>query len=162
MRIGALVVLAACGGATVTGTAIEPPEPLPEHVTDHHHEAPQHTADTSQLYVEVTSDGDHGDVLRQSATAGLGAVSYARSVADGGDVELHVELAALAPARNVTTCKVKIFVLRLPQHDLLAIADGGARATGAAQTNTCLSTVGTAIVREKLPVLLQRQLDAKK
>jgi len=50
----------------------------------------------------------------------------------------------------VTTCKVKIFVLRLPQHDLLAIADGGARATGAAQTNTCLSTVGTAIVREKL------------
>jgi len=89
-------------------------------------------------------------------------VSYARSVADGGDVELHLELAALAPARDVTTCKVKIFVLRLPQHDLLAIADGGARATGAAQTNTCLSTVGTAIVREKLPVLLQRQLDAKK
>jgi len=81
MRIGALVVLAACGGATVTGTAIEPPELLPEHVTDHHHEAPQHTADTLQLYVEVTSDGDHGDALLQSATTGLGAVSYARPVA---------------------------------------------------------------------------------
>jgi hypothetical protein len=162
VRTAALVVLAACGGATVTGTAMAPPEPLPEHITDHHHEAPQHAADTSQLYVEVTSDGDHGDVLRQSAAAGLGAVSYARPVADGGDVELHVELAVLAPASDMTTCKVRIFVLRLPQHDLLAIADGGARATGAAQADTCLSAVGTAIVREKLPVLLQRQLDAKK
>ncbi len=80
----------------------------------------------------------------------------------GADVELHVELASLSPATDGTSCKVKIFVLRLPQHDLLGIAGGGARATGPRQADTCLSTVDAAIVREKLPVLLQRQLDAKR
>jgi hypothetical protein len=33
---------------------------------------------------------------------------------------------------------------------------------GAAQTDTCMSTVSTALVCEKLPVLQQHQLDAKK
>ena len=112
--------------------------------------------------VATASDGEHGDVLRQSATTGLGAVPSTVSVAEGGDVELHVELTSLAPASNETACKVKIFVMRLPQHDLLGIADGGARATGRGQTDSCLSMIGAAIVRDKVSVLLQRQLDAKR
>jgi hypothetical protein len=143
-------------------TGMVPPEPPPAHVLEHQHETPAHADDPGKLYVEITSDGDHGDLLRQSATTGLGAVPYAVSADTGADVELHVELASLSPAADGTSCKVKIFVLRLPQHDLLGIADGSARATGPRQPDTCLSTVGTAIVREKLPVLLQRQLDAKR
>jgi hypothetical protein len=137
-------------------------EPLPDHVMEHQHTAPAHTDDPSKLYVEITSDGEHEGVLRQGATAGLASVPYAVTVEEGGDVELHAELASLTPASNATACKVKIFVMRLPQHDLLGIADGGAKATGDGQADTCLSTTGTAIVRDRLPTLLHRQLDAKK
>lgn len=170
MRLGALAILSACGSATATSTSsvtsaatgMAPLEPLPAHVLEHQHETPAHPDDPDKLYVEITSDGDHGDLLRQSAMSGLGAVPYAISAATGADVELHVELASLSPAGDGTSCKVKIFVLRLPQHDLLGIAGGSARATGPRQADTCVSTVGTAIVREKLPVLLQHQLDAKR
>jgi hypothetical protein len=166
MRPWALAVLAACGStpstSTVSSTGIAPSEPPPAHVLEHRHDAPAHADDPDKLYVEISSDGDHGELLRQSAMSGLGAVPYAVAADTGADVELHVELASLSPAANATSCKVKIFVLRLPQHDLLGIADGGARATGPRQADTCLSTIGTAIVREKLPVLLRRQLDAKR
>ena len=167
-------MVAACGGGTAavktegTSTATmsiteHPTEALPDHVDGHLHETAAHTADLDKLYVEITSDGDHEAVLKQSASAGLGAVPYAALVEDGGDVELHVELAGLTPVPpDGTSCKVKIFVLRLPQHDLLAIADGGARASGDGMADSCLSTIGTTIVRQKLPPLLQRQLDAKK
>jgi hypothetical protein len=142
-------------------TEMAPLEPLPAHIGEHHHGECVHAADVNKLYVEVTSDGEHETVLRQSASAGLGTVPYAVRVEDGGDVELHVELASLAPAKSAVACKVKIFVMRLPQHDLLGIADGGARASGG-EADDCLSTIGTAIVREKLPVLLERQLEAKR
>lgn len=170
LAVGAFV--AACGGAaagsasasmTVTDaeTRMAPMEPVPMCIKGHHH--PGAAADPSKLFVEITADdGTHANVLRQSATTGLHDVPYAVSVADGGDVELHVEVASLAPARDTIACKVKIFVLRLPQHDLLGIADGGARASGVSQAETCLSTIGTAIVREKIPVLLERQLEAKR
>jgi hypothetical protein len=174
MRLGVLVLLAACGGGTAatkvepTGTATmnldeNPKEKAPEDVDSHIHPPPMHVADLDKLYVEISSDGDHGDVLKKSAGSGLGAVPYAQLVEDGGDVELHVEVAALTPVPpDGTSCKVKIFVLRLPQHDLLAIADGGARASGDGMADSCLSAIGTNIVRQKLPPLLQRQLDAKK
>jgi hypothetical protein len=160
-------LLAACGGATVptttTTTALttDPKEPLPDHVDGHLHSQPTHFADLDKLYIEVSADGDHGDVLRKSATMGLASVPYAVSVEDGGDLELHVELASLTPAADNTACKVKIFALRLPQHDLLAIADGGAKATGSGQTDTCLSTIGATLVKEKLPSLFEKQLEAK-
>jgi hypothetical protein len=166
MRAFALV-LCACGAATpvsstTTAIQLDPKEPPPADIADHLHAVSAHAEDPSTLYVEISSEGDHAGVLVQSATAGLGAFPDAVSVEEGGDVELHTEVATLASARDATDCKVKIFVLRLPQHDLLAIADGGAHATGTDMTDTCLATVGTAIVRQKLPVLLQRQLASKR
>jgi hypothetical protein len=169
MRVAIFVTVVACGGAAANVVVTEPPaanespsEAPPDHVMEHHHIDPAHADDPSKLYVEITSDGDHESVLRQSATAALGTVPYAVSVAEGGDVELHVELASLAPANDAVACKVKIFVMRLPQHDLLAIADGAARATGAGQTDNCLSTIGKSIVANKVPAVLQRQLAAKR
>lgn len=163
------VAVAACGGAGANVIVTESPpanespsEPAPDHVADHHHVDPAHASDPDKLYVEVTSDGDHEAVLLRSASAALGAVPYAVPVAEGGDVELHVELASLAPASDAVACKVKIFVMRLPQHDLLAIADGAARATGPGQTDNCLSTIGKNIVTTKVPAVLQRQLAAKR
>jgi hypothetical protein len=161
LRVQVLVVIAACGGTTpAVNNDLAPNEPVPDHVKDHQHTAPAHADDTSKLYVEITSDGDHEDVLRKGAGAGLATVPYAVAVDEGGDIELHAELASLTPANDSIACKVKIFVLRLPQHDLLGIADGGARASG--EADLCLSTIGTTIVRDKLPMLLHRQLDAKK
>lgn len=162
------MLLAACGGATVPATTTttslttDPKEPLPDHVDGHLHSQPTHYADLDKLYIEISSDGDHSDVLKKSASAGLASVPYVVFVDDGGDLELHVELASLTPAANATACKLKIFALRLPQHDLLAIADGGANATGAGQTDTCLTTLGTALVQQKLPALFEKQLEAKR
>ncbi len=154
----ALIVLAACGSAPppVTSVTTSPTEAAPADIADHQHDGRAHADDASKLYVEVTSDADHGDVLRRSAAAQLQAVPYVAVVDGGGDVELHVELAALAPA----TCKVKIFVLRLPQHDLLALADGAAHATDSS-ADACVATLGTALVRDRLPAVLQQQLAAK-
>ena len=178
MRLAALVLVGACGGAsgtasitTTTNAAISSTVtanltegdlgPSPDEVQDHLHQVAVYSADFDKLYVEVTSDGEHANVLRQSATTGLSAVPYVVSVDDGGELELHVEVAKLTPASDGTTCGIKIFVMRLPQHDLLAIADGSGRATGANAADTCLSATGTAVVRQKLPPFLQRQLDAK-
>src|SRR5215813_1484606 len=145
MRLGALAVLSACGSATATSsssvtaavTGMAPPEPPPAHVLEHQHATPAHADDLDKLYVEITSDGEHGDLLCQSARSGLGAVPYTISTDTGADVELHVELASLSLTTDGASCKVKIFVLRLPQHDLLGIADGGARATGPRQADAC-------------------------
>ncbi len=75
---------------------------------------------------------------------------------------MRVELASTAALRDGATCQVKIFVLRLPQHDLLAIADGGARATGTTALDDCVSATGSALVQDKLPAVFVRQLQAKK
>lgn len=155
-------MLVACGGAPPAVPPGPPAEQPPAHVLEHHHVAPQHAQDTDRLYVEVTSDGDHEDALKASAATGLETMPYTVSVDQGGDVELHVELASLQDATDPTACKLKIFVMRLPQHDLLGIADGGAQADGANQTDTCISSVALAIVRDRLPTLLERQLAAKK
>jgi hypothetical protein len=138
-----------------------PTEPAPEEVDVHLHETPSYIADLDKLYVEVTSEGEHAELLRKSAITGLTSTPYAVEVDDGGDLELEVMVASLTPDANTTSCSVKIFVLRMPQHDLLAIADGGASATGRDPTAQCLSATGTAIVRDKLPKIFQRQLEAK-
>lgn len=166
MRAVLLVVVAACGGPTVstatTALRTAPNEPAPEHVADHTHTAPAHADDPSKLYVEVSSEGAHEGVLRQTTTTALAQVRDIVTVTEGGDVELHVELASTAALRDGATCQVKIFVLRLPQHDLLAIADGGARATGTTALDDCVSATGSALVQNKLPAVFVRQLQAKK
>jgi hypothetical protein len=178
MRSCALVVLCACSGGTasvsvnasastssstdVTGSVDEAPkEHAPEDVETHLHEAPSYVSDVDRLYVEITSDGDQADLLHKSATNGLGATPYVVEVADGADLELHMEVASLTPGPGSASCKVKIFVMRLPQHDLLAIADGGASATGHNPTEQCLSATSTAIVRDKLPPFFHRRLEDK-
>jgi hypothetical protein len=172
MKSCVLVLVAACGGATagfsvgggvnVTSSLDEDPHAAPPADLDQHlHETPSYTADADKLYVEVTSDDEHGALLIQSATAGLAATDFVVPVSDGGDVELHVEVASLTVAPEGTSCQLKIFVLRMPQHDLLAIADGGAQTTGRVDSEECLSATGTAIVRDKLPVFFRRQLEAK-
>jgi len=173
MRLLLLLLLGACGGVSATATtsvnvgattslAVDHLGPAPEDVDGHLHESPTYTADFDKLYIEITSDGEHADVLRRSVATGLGAVPYAVTVEDGGDLELHAELASLTPSSDGTVCKVKLFVMRLPQHDLLAIADGGAQASGEGTADSCLSTISTTIVSKKLPPFLQRRLDAKK
>lgn len=177
MRLGALLLLlGACGGVTssvsvtaaatastdvTANLAVDHLGPAPADVDTHLHESPTYVADLDKLYIEITSEGDHAEVLRRSVNAGLGAVPYAASVEDGGDLELHAQLASLTPGTDGTSCKVKLFVMRLPQHDLLAIADGSGRTTGNTPADACVSTTGTAIVQQKLPPFLQRQLDAK-
>ncbi len=183
MRCCVLVLVAACGSgsasvaitastSTTTSTEVHvtstideaPAEPPPEAVDVHLHETPSYVADVDKLYVEIESEGDHADLLKKSAINGLVATAYAVQVPDGGDIELHVEVASLTPAQtgpNAMTCAVKIFVMRMPQHDLLAIADGGASATGRYSAEQCLSATGTAIVRDKLPKIFERQLAAK-
>jgi hypothetical protein len=188
MRCCVLVLVAACGSGTasvgvsasasasastttagaassdveVESTVDEAPDgSAPQAVDVHLHETPSYAADIDKLYVEIESDGDYADLLRKSAISGLVATDYAVQVDDGGDLELHLEISGLSPDPGMTTCAVKIFVMRMPQHDLLAIADGGASATGRNPTEQCLSATGTAIVRDKLPKIFQRQLAAK-
>ena len=174
---------AGCGAAHVAvtanvGTEVEvsassvndaPAEPAPshvleqEHATAHPQEAPSHAQELDKLYVEVSSDGDYGDTLVSSATSNLAATDFVVATQEGADIELHVELAALTKAPGAIDCKVKIFVLRLPQHDLLAIADGAGRATGSGSTpDACVSIVGGAVVRNKLPLIFEKRLEAKR
>lgn len=183
MRLGALVLLGACGAAPVApptpaavGPAAPPASPAtsdtsvavdhlgapPEDTDVHLHAPPMYVADLDRLYVEVTSLGEHAAVLRESATAGLADVPNTVAVDDGADVELHVEVASLTPEADGAACQLKIFVMRLPQHDLLAIADGRGRAMGQGADDACLSTMSTTIVKQKLPPLLERQLEFKR
>lgn len=179
MKCVALVLLTACGGATsslsvatsvessvgssvnVTSSLDEAPSAPPENIDVHLHETPSYTADGDKLYVEITSEHEHGELLIKSATAGLSSTDYVVAVREGGDVELHVEVETFETSAQGTSCRLKIFVLRMPQHDLLAIADGGAQVTGRRPSVECLSATSTAIVRDKLPALFQRQLEFK-
>jgi hypothetical protein len=172
--VGVTAAASASASASATGSATastevevestvdeNPDRAAPEAVDVHLHETPSYAADVDRLYVEIESDGDYADLLRKSAISGLIATAYAVQVDDGGDLELHMEVSGLSPDPGATNCAVKIFVMRMPQHDLLAIADGGATATGRNPTEQCLSATGTAIVRDKLPKIFQRQLAAK-
>jgi hypothetical protein len=140
-----LLILAACSGS------------------GHHHAGPINH-DPHRLYVEITGEGARRSRLRAGAAAGLARVSFARVVDRGGDVELQVEVSQLDVTGNVTVCKVKILIFRLPSHDLLGIADGGARAAGTGDRagDDCVEAVSTSLVRGKLRPLLKRRLDAKR
>jgi hypothetical protein len=136
----ALVLASACGG---------------------HRHGPNRDDDKSRLYVEV--DADHG-ALRDGAQKGLSKIGFAVPTRINGDVELQVEVSRLDTTHNATLCSVKILVLRLPQHDLLGIADGSARAQGndGRSEDDCLGGVTASLVRGKVRTLLRRRLDAKR
>jgi hypothetical protein len=117
--------------------------------------------DLRHLYVEV--DADRG-ALRDGAAAGLAKVSFVVPAEHNGDVELQVEASRLDEAGNATMCSVKILVLRLPQHDLMGIADASARASGTGGTarDACLSRATTSLVGGRVRALLRRRLDEKR
>src|SRR4051812_37508448 len=109
----AFVLLGACGGGAATASLSSsvtvtssvdssPHEVAPEDVDMHLHETASYVADLDKLYVEITSDDEHADILRQSATTGLAATPYVVPVSDGGDIELHVEVASLAATPHGT------------------------------------------------------------
>ncbi|HEY5926506.1 MAG TPA: hypothetical protein VIV11_32690 [Kofleriaceae bacterium] len=129
----------------------------------HRHGAAR-TDDPHHLYVEVAPEGSHRGALRDGAGAALAKLSYVRAASSHGDVELQVEVARLDDAGDTTTCSVKILVVRLPQHDLLGIADGSGRArgTGGQARDDCVAGVTTSLVRGKVSGLLRRQLQMKR
>lgn len=129
-----------------------------------HHHGPARTDDPHHLYVEIATEGSHDDALRDGASAGLANVSFVRPTDHNGDVELQVEVSQLDDARGMTTCSVKILALRLPQHDLLGIADGSGRVrgTGGRARDDCVAGVSTTLVRGKVRALLRRRLDDKR
>jgi hypothetical protein len=137
------VLLAACGG--------------------HHHGAAR-LDDPDHLYVEIAAEGGHRGALRDGAEDGLANVGFARTVDTHGDVELQIEAARLDEVGNTTQCSVKILVLRLPQHDLLGIADGSAHVGGTdgRARNDCLAAVSRTLVHGKVRTLLRRRLDEKR
>jgi hypothetical protein len=139
-----IVVLAACGGG---GT--------------HRHGPASHADDMRRLYVEVAAKRT---ALRTGAARGLANIGFVVPVDEGGDVELQVEASRLEVSGGRTSCGVKILVLRLPQHDLLGIADGNAHvaATGDGAKAECLEHLGSTLVRGKVRGLLQRRLAAKR
>ena len=115
------IALAACGG---------------------HRHGPNRADDPRHLYVEVFADRD---ALRHGAMVALQRVPYVVSTNHNGDLELAVE-AQLDESRGQTSCRVKILALRLPQHDLLAIADatGRANGTGSLAADNCHATTTAA------------------
>lgn len=137
-RAGFLVVLAACGA---------------------HHHGPNRADDPSHLYVEVCAEGSHGGALRDGAHAGLAGLRDVVPTTHNGDVELSVEVSQLDDTGRGKACSVKILVLRLPQHDLLGIADASGRGPRA---DDCLAGVTTTLVRSKVRGLLQRRLRDKR
>lgn len=142
-RVAVLALVAACGG---------------------HRHGPPRDDDPRRLYVEVAADGSHRAALRDGAAQGLANISFAVASPGNGDIELQAEVSRLDRIGNTTACSVKILVVRLPQHDLLGIADGSARAhgTGGRAEDDCVSGVTTSLVRGKLRSLLRRRLDAKR
>ena len=141
MRALALIVcLAACGG---------------------HRHGPNRADDPSRLYVEVFADNNALDYGTQLA---LQRIRYVVPTNHNGDVELKVEKVRVDNSFGQTVCSVKILALRLPQHDLLGIADasGRTRERGRSGADNCLTTTAQALVRGKVRVLLDRMLRAKR
>lgn len=126
-----------------------------------HRHGPNRSDDPRHLYVEIDADGG---ALRDGAADGLAKIGFVIPTGKNGDVELQVEASRLDTVGNTTKCSVKILVLRLPQHDLMGIADGSANAagTGGRAEDDCLSALSASLVRGKVRTLLRRRLDEKR
>jgi len=129
-----------------------------------HHHGPSTNTNMNSLDVEIWTRGDHGRVLRRGAGAGLSRLRFVRTVDGGGEIEVEAEVTRLDTRGNTTACSVKVLVVRLPQHDLLGIADGSGRAGGTDDDaeNDCIEQVTTTLVHSKVSLLLQRRLAAKR
>ncbi len=95
---------------------------------------------------------------------GLGNIPFAVATGEHGDVELQLEVTKLDDVSNSTTCSVKILVLRLPQHDLLGVADASGHVGGSdghARAD-CVAGVTSTLVRGKVRVLLRQRLADKR
>lgn len=141
MRGFLLVALAACGGA--------------------HRHGPNRADDPSRLYVEVFADRD---ALRHGAMVALQRIRYVTTTNHNGDLELQIEAPQLDSNGSQTVCRVKVLALRLPEHDLLAIADASGRASGTGDmaAEQCLATTTQTLVRGKVRTLLDRRLRDKR
>jgi hypothetical protein len=129
-----------------------------------HHHGPITHFDPDKLFVEVYADGGNEDALRDGAARGLSRVPFVVRVPDGGELELQVEVSMLSTIQGQTRCGVKILANRLPQHDLLGIADGSARAAGTDRraASDCLSSLATTLIGGKVRTLLHKRLEAKR
>lgn len=129
-----------------------------------HHHGPITHFDPNRLFVEIYADGGNEDALRDGAEHGLAQVPYVVRVPDGGELELQVEASLLSTHAHQTQCGVKILANRLPQHDLLGIADGSARAAGTDRraATECLSHLTATLVGGKVRTLLHKRLEAKR
>lgn len=139
-----LLAVAACGGA-------------------HHHAEPE-VRDPRKLHVEINSGGSHSDAVHAGAAEGLSRVHFAVPVEERGEVELQVDVAQVDVVGNRTLCKVKVLVLRLPNHSMLGIVEGSARAGGTddGAAEACVERLGATLVRGKTRTLLRRELRARR
>jgi len=129
-----------------------------------HHHGPITHFDPNRLFVEIYAEGGNEDALRDGAALGLSRVPFVVRVSGGGELELQVEVSMLSTMHGQTRCGVKILANRLPQHDLLGIADGSARAAGTDRraATDCLSSLTTTLVGGKVRTLLHKRLEAKR
>jgi hypothetical protein len=83
-----------------------------------------------RLYVELTIERAHKQSLRDGAAAGLARIPFValRAAHEAADVELQVQAARVIVVGYETVCDIKILILRLPQADLIGMAEGSARA----------------------------------
>jgi hypothetical protein len=122
--------------------------------------------DPRTLHVELSAEGDHDDALASGAAAGLARIAFAaqRDLNSGGEVELQLRARDVHASGNATLCTVKVLVVRLPKHALIAMAEASGRATGsgAGAGDDCVEGVTAALVRGKVKTALRRQLRLKR
>jgi hypothetical protein len=130
----------------------------------HHHGPAEHADDTRHLYVEVAAGGSHGRALREGAMTALAKMQFIVPSDRGGDLELELGVAKLDSVGRETTCRVKILAYRLPQHDLLGIADGSARAGGTNRdaADECVRQLAGTLVAGRIRTLLAQHLNTKR
>ena len=131
----------------------------------HRHGEPD-LGDPGTLQVELSAEGDHDDALAAGAGAGLAQVRFAaqRDLNGGGEVELQLRARDVQASGDATVCTVKILIVRLPKHSLVAMAEasGRARGTGGTAAEDCVEGVTAALVRGKVRTALRRQLRARR
>ncbi len=122
--------------------------------------------DPRTLYVELSAEGDHDDALESGAAEGLARVQFAarRDLNGGGEVELQLRARDVRGAGNATVCTVKVLIVRLPKHSLVAMAEGSGRARGdgGSAGDDCVEGVTAALVRGKVRTALRQLLRSKR
>jgi hypothetical protein len=134
--------------------------------TSHRHEPAAHPDDPNKLYVELSVHSSHKGPLRDGAKAGLARIQFAvlHPSNQGGDVELQLQVARLDAVGRETVCGIKVLVVRLPQHDLLGMAEGSARAGGThgQAGRDCIERLGESLIGGKVRTLLHKRLGEKR